>query len=187
MSQMNPLDWLLALLLAYSITRAALRGFFREAFALGGLILGFLLACWNYKIAAAHLAGLISSPELAQMAGFLLILFAIMALATLAGRLFRRSARAIGLGIVDRILGGLFGLIRGVILGLALLLAFAAFLPASPWIQNSLLTPYFLRADHAVSFVMPSELKLRLMDNLQHLKHKTPDWIKSGISSHTEY
>ncbi|MES2390856.1 MAG: CvpA family protein [Acidobacteriota bacterium] len=184
---MNPLDWLLALLLVYSIVRAVLRGFFREAFALGGLILGFLLACWNYQSAARHLSGLISAPALAEMAGFLLILFATMALATLAGVLFRRSAKAVGLGLVDRIFGGLFGLCRGVILGLALLLAITAFLPTSPWVQNSLLAPYFLRADHAVSFVMPSELKLRLIDSLEHLKHKTPDWIKSGIPSHTDY
>jgi membrane protein required for colicin V production len=109
-----------------------------------------------------------------------------MALATLAGALFRRSAKAVGLGVFDRIFGGLFGLCRGVVLGLALLLALTAFLPASPWIQNSLLAPYFLRADHAVSFVMPSELEVRLINSLEHLKHKTPDWIKSGISSHTD-
>ena len=185
MTQLNPLDWLLALLLTYSIVRAVYRGFFREAFALGGLILGFLLACWNYHTVAAHLAGLINSPSLAQMAAFLLILFVTMAIATLAGNLFKRSASAVGLGILDRIFGGLFGLVRGLVLGLSLLLAVTAFLPTSAWVQTSVLAPYFLRADHAVSFVMPSELKVRLLDGLDQIKHKTPDWIKSGISSHT--
>jgi membrane protein required for colicin V production len=173
---MNPLDWLLALLLVYSVVRAAFRGFFQEVFALGGLILGFLFACWFYRSAA---------PQLAEFAAFVLILIATMIVATLLGKLLRSTASAIGLGIADRLLGALFGLLRGGLLGLSLLLAITAFLPTAPWVQTSFLAPYFLRAAHAVSFVMPADLKLRLLDGLHHIKHTTPDWIKSGISSHT--
>jgi membrane protein required for colicin V production len=180
---MNPLDWLLALLLAYSVLRAAFRGFFQEAFALGGLVLGFLFACWFYRATAPRLAGLISSPPLAEFAAFLLILIATMLLATLLGRLLRRTASVIGLGIADRLLGAAFGLVRGALLGVALLLAVTAFLPAAPWVRTSFLAPYFLRAAHAVSFVMPHDLKLRLLDGMETVKHTAPGWIKYGISS----
>jgi membrane protein required for colicin V production len=182
---MNPLDWLLALLLVYSVVRAAFRGFFQEVFALCGLILGFLFACWFYRSTATHLTGLITAPQLAEFAAFVLILIATMIVATLLGKLLRSTASAIGLGIADRLLGALFGLLRGGLLGLSLLLAITAFLPTAPWVQTSFLAPYFLRAAHAVSFVMPADLKLRLLDGLHHIKHTTPDWIKSGISSHT--
>ncbi len=178
---MNPLDWLLAILLAYSVIRAAMRGFFQEAFALGGLILGFLFACWFYRLLAIDLKGLITSPQIAALAAFLLILAGTMILANLLGRILRHTASAIGLGFVDRLLGAVFGLLRGALLGVALLLAVTAFLPRSPWVENSHLDPYFLRAAHAVSFVMPSDLKLRLLDGLDHLKHTTPDWIKEGL------
>jgi membrane protein required for colicin V production len=104
-----------------------------------------------------------------------------MILASLLGRLLRHTASAIGLGFVDRLLGAVFGLLRGALLGVVLLLALTAFLPTAPWIENSHLAPYFLRAAHAVSFVMPSDLKLRLLDGLNHLKHTTPDWIKEGL------
>ena len=183
---MNPLDWLLGLLLLYSIIRAAIRGFFREAFALGGLILGFLLACWTYRAAATHLTGLITSPQLAQFAAFLLILVGVMLLATLAGKLLRSAASAIGLGFFDRLLGALFGLLRGCILGTALLMALTAFLPPAPWLSTSRLAPFFLRASHAVFFVMPSDLKSRLHDGAQRIKHTTPGWIKVVSSSHTD-
>ena len=183
---MNPLDWLLAMLLTYSVIRAAIHGFFQEAFALGGLILGFLFACWFYRSVAVDLRGLINSPQIAQLAAFLLIMTATLIVASLIGKLLRRTASAIGLGFADRLLGALFGLLRGAILGVALLLAVTAFLPAAPWIENSHLAPYFLRAAHAVSFVMPSDLRLRLLDGLNRMKHTTPDWIKYGISSHTE-
>ncbi len=182
---MNPLDWLLAALLAYSVVRAILRGFFQEAFALGGLILGFLFACWFYRSLAVDLRGLINSPQIAQLAAFLLILATTMILASLLGKLLRHTASAVGLGFADRLLGAIFGLVRGAILGVALLLAVTAFLPTAPWIENSHLAPYFLRAAHAVSFVMPSDLKLRLLDGLNRLKHTTPDWIKHGLLSHT--
>jgi membrane protein required for colicin V production len=62
-----------------------------------------------------------------------------------------------------------------------LLLAMTAFLPSAPWIENSRLAPYFLRAAHAVSFVMPSDLKQRLLDGLGHLEHASPDWIKGRL------
>ncbi len=110
---MNPLDWLLAILLAYSVIRAAIRGFFQEAFALGGLILGFLLACWFYRLLAIDLKGLITSLQIAELAAFLLILVGTMMVASLLGRLLRHTASAIGLGFVDRLLGAAFGLLRG--------------------------------------------------------------------------
>ena len=183
---MNPLDWLLAILLTYSVVRAVIRGFLQEAFALGGLILGFLFACWFYRSLSIDLKGLINSSQIAQLAAFLLILAVTTIVASLIGKFLRRTASAVGLGFVDRLLGALFGLLRGAILGVALLLAVTAFLPTAPWIENSHLAPYFLRAAHAVSFVMPSDLRLRLLDGLSRMKHTTPDWIKHGISSHTE-
>jgi membrane protein required for colicin V production len=182
---MNPLDWLLAILLTYSVVRAALRGFFQEAFALAGLIHGFLCACWFYQSAAGVLKGLITSVQLAQLAAFLLILAATMILATLLGKITRKTVSAVGLGFVDRLGGALFGLVRGALLAVAILLAITAFLPTAPWIQTSKLTPYFLRAAHAVSFVMPTDLRSRLLDGLDRAKHTTPDWIKHGLSSQT--
>jgi membrane protein required for colicin V production len=167
---MNPLDWMLAALLLYSVVRAAMRGFFREAFALAGVIIGFLLACWNYPNVALRMKGMVNSEPLAELSAFLLILTAAMLIATLIGRLLSKTASAIGLGFLDRLGGALFGLARGVLLAFALLLAVTAFLPAGSWTQTSLLAPYFLRANHVVSFIMPSGLRSRLTDGFQHIR-----------------
>ncbi len=182
---LNPLDWLIATLLLYSAIRAAINGFFREAFTLAGLLIGFPLACWYYRDGAHFLAGLITSPALAQFAAFLLILAAVTVAASLLGRLFRRGARTVGLGIADRIGGALFGLLRGAMIATAFLLALIAFLPSAPWVQTSRIAPYLLRGAHAVSFTMPRDLRLRLRASIGLLKHSSPDWIKSGLSSHT--
>ena len=182
---MNPLDWLILALLLYSAIRAALNGFFREAFTLAGLLIGFPLACWYYHPLAEQLRNLISTPTLAQFAAFLLILSGVTLTASLLGRIFRRGARTVGLGFADRLGGALFGLLRGAGIATAVLLAITAFLPTAPWVQNSLLSPYLLRAAHEVSFTMPADLRLRLRDSFQHLNHSSADWIKFGPVSHT--
>ena len=182
---MNPLDILLCLLLAYSVIRAAMNGFLRELFTLAGLLLGFPLACAFYHQGAHALAGLITTPALAELAAFLSILIGATIGASLLGRLFRRGARTVGLGVFDRLAGALFGLLRGAVIGGALLVAITSFLPAAPWVQASVLAPYLLRAAHAVSFTMPSEMKVQLWNTLRHLNHSSPGWIKPGLSSHT--
>ena len=171
---MNPLDWLLAALFAYSVIRAAMRGLLRESFALGGLIAGFFLACWNYRIAADRLRGVIDSPPLRDFLAFLLILLATMTVTAILGKLLSKSASAVGLGFLDRLGGAAFGLLRGALLVLALLLAMTALLPASARLQKemqtSLLGLYFLRANDAVCFVMPSSLRQRWTDGLQRIR-----------------
>jgi len=179
---MSPLDWILGILLAYSVVRAAVRGFIGECFALAGVVCGFLFACWFYRQGGAYLSGLISTPAMAQLAAFLLILIATIVVASLLARLIRHTARAIGLGFFDRLFGALFGLLRGVLLGISLILPIAAFLPNSAWVQQSLLAPYFLRAAHAVSFLMPGDLRSKLLDGLERIRHNTPDWVDSGSS-----
>lgn len=182
---MNPLDWLLAALLVYSTIRAAIRGLVRELFALGGLLVGFLLACWYYREAAQFVRGLVNSEPLADFCAFLLIVSLVMIAATLAGTLVRRAASAVGLTPLDRLGGAAFGGLRGLVLAMALLLAVTAFLPTAPWVQGSKFSPYLLRASHAVSFVMPRQLKRQLVEGLERIKHTTPNWINYGTSSHT--
>jgi membrane protein required for colicin V production len=175
---LNLFDWLLIAMLAYSTIVAFLRGIIRELFSLGGLIAGILLAAWNYHHAALLLSRLITTPATAQIVAFLFIVVGVMVLCTLVGKALNRTVHAIGLGFFDRLLGAAFGFLRGCLLGVAILVAVAAFLPQSQWIANSQLTPYFLAGAHAVSFVVPHELRQQILNGAEQLKHDAPDWIK---------
>jgi membrane protein required for colicin V production len=174
---MNLFDWILIVLLAYSTIMAFVRGIILELFSLGGLIAGILLASWNYKHVADLLSRLITTPATAQIVAFLLIVVGIMVLSTLLGKALNRTAHAIGLGFFDRLLGAVFGLARGCLLGVALLMAIAAFQPHSTWIENSRLSSYFLAGAHAVSFVVPHDLQQQILNGAQQIKHNAPDWI----------
>lgn len=173
-----PFDWLLLAILVYSTIRAFVRGIILELFSLGGLIAGILLASWNYPHVALLLSRFITTPSTAQIIAFFLILIVVMVLCTLLGKILNRTAHAIGLGFFDRLLGAAFGLLRGCLFGVAILMAVAAFLPQSQWLANSQLSPYFLAGAHAVSFVVPHDLRQQILDGAVQLKHNAPDWIK---------
>jgi membrane protein required for colicin V production len=177
LSTLNPFDWFLIAIVAYSTVVAFLRGFFRETFSLIGLIAGILLASWNYPILGVQLDRWIPWAT-AQIIAFLLIAIAVMVLCGIAGRLLNQTAKTIGLGFVDRLLGAAFGFVRGCLLGVAIMMAAAAFLPHARYIQKSQLSSYFLEGAHAVSFVVPTNLQQHIREGAIELKHSTPDWIK---------
>src|ERR1700678_1865793 len=175
---MNFFDGFLIAMLAYSTIIAFVRGIILELFSLGGLIAGILLASWNYSHIAAFLGRIITNPAAAQIAAFLFIVVGVMILSTILGKALNRTAHAIGLGFFDRVLGAIFGLARGCLSGVAILMAVAAFLPHSAWAENSRLSPYFLAGAHEVSFVVPHDLQQQILNGAQQLKHNAPDWIK---------
>jgi membrane protein required for colicin V production len=175
---MNLFDWFLIAIVAYSTVMAFLRGIILELFSLGGLIAGILLASWNYNHVAEFLEHLITTPATAQIVAFLLIVIGVMVLSTLLGKALNRTAHAIGLGFFDRLLGAVFGLARGCLFGVAILMAVAAFRPHSTWTENSRLSPYFLAGVHAVSFVVPHGLQQQILNGVQQFKHTAPNWIK---------
>jgi membrane protein required for colicin V production len=175
---MNLFDCFLIAILAYSTIVAFVRGIILELFSLGGLIAGILIASWNYGRLALYLEHFITSPSTAEIISFLLLVIGVMVLSALLGKALNRTAHAIGLGFFDRILGAVFGFGRGCLLGIAILMAIAAFLPHSTWIENSQLSSYFLAGAHAVSFVVPYDLQHRILDGAQQIKHNAPYWIK---------
>lgn len=167
----NAFDWLLVLILAWSVVLAFVRGIIRELFGLAGTILGLLLAAWNYSAFAAWLSRWITSALAAEIAAFLLIAVLVMAACTLLGRLVRGTARTVGLGFLDRLAGAVFGLLRGCVLGVGILMAATAFFPPQTLIAKSRIAPYFLAAAREVSFVVPQDLQRRITGGISSIRH----------------
>lgn len=175
---LNYFDWLLIAILACSTVMAFIRGLLIELFGLGGLIAGVLLASWNYPALAKVLERVITDGAIANVVAFLLIAVGVMILSALIGKALHHTADAIGLGIFDRLLGAVFGYLRGCLLCVAILMSITAFLPPSAAVAKSSLTPYFLAGAHAVSFVVPHDLRQLILNGAEQLKHTAPDWIK---------
>jgi membrane protein required for colicin V production len=167
-------DWFLVLVLATSTLAAFARGAIRVLLSLAGLIVGIVIASWYYPDVAQRLSRWIFSYVLCEFLAFLFLLVLVVTLFTLIATILSKTVKAVGLGFMDRLLGALLGAIRGALLGIAAMMALTAFFPESPWLENSLLTPYFLRGVHALSFVVPDHFEDRIAAGAKHLLHQTP-------------
>ena len=84
-------DWIILGFLVFSVAAAASEGFFHEAFKLAGLVVGYLLAAWQYHRLAEWFAPHLKSPWLGEIAGFLIMFFAVLMRCRLC-----RTDRALG-------------------------------------------------------------------------------------------
>lgn len=168
---MSVADWIILAFLAFSVIGAAMEGFFHEAFHLAGLVIGYLLAAWQYHLLAEWFAPHLKSAWIGEIAGFLIIFFAVLILAGFAGRIARWLMKKAGLSTIDRILGAVLGLLRGALVVAIVLTAMAAFAPAAKWLAQSQLAPYFLVGGRAAIWLAPSELRQRFYQGLDYLRH----------------
>jgi|SRR5579872_1205751 len=166
---MTVADWIIVVVIALSVVQAAISGFFHEAFGIAGLILGYLLAAWNYQRLAARYAPYLKSMWLGEIGAFLFIFLGVLIVAGIAGRITRHIVKEAGLSFVDRILGGALGLVRGILLVGVVLTSMAAFTPTSVWFEGSELAPYFLIVGRAAIWVAPPELRSRFYQGLDLL------------------
>src|ERR1039457_6721168 len=164
-------EWIILGFLVFSVIGAAMEGFFHEAFSLAGLVVGYLLAAWQYRRLADWFAPHLKSLWLGEIAGFLIVFFAVLLVAGLAGRIARWAMKKAGLSTIDRILGAVLGLLRGVLVVAIVLTAMAAFAPAEKWLAESQLAPYFLVGGRAAIWLAPSELRQRFYQGLDSLRH----------------
>lgn len=168
---LNAVDWLLLLVLVWSTIRGLIRGLIREVFGLVGVVLGLILAAWNYLAFAHWLSRWITSLVTAELTAFLLIAMGVLVICTLLGRLVHGTAHGIGLGFPDRLAGAAFGLIRGTLIGVFILITATAFFPPQAAISRSRLAPYFLAAAREVCFVVPQHLQRRITGGIAGVKH----------------
>jgi membrane protein required for colicin V production len=140
---MTPVDIILVAIVFISMLFGAIRGFLRESIALLGWLVGLWLA-WRYAPELEpYLGGALAGTELQVWVARLILLFAAVIAAWLIGSLLgyivQRSGLTLGL---DRMLGAVFGIVRGaVIVGFAVMLADAAQLRGEDWWKSSKLIP----------------------------------------------
>lgn len=167
---MSIADWIILGFLLFSVAGAAMSGFFQEAFGLAGLVVGYLLAAWQYHRLADWFTPYLKSPWLGEIAGFLIIFFAVLMVAGFAGRIARWAMKKAGLSAIDRLLGAVLGLCRGALVVAIVLTAVAAFAPAANWLDRSELAPYFLVGGRAAIWVAPPELRQRFYQGLDYMR-----------------
>ena len=136
------IDWAILVILLVSSLISLKRGFTKEAMSLATWIAALIIA----KLFSENLASLLSS-WLADGAhryavAFVLLFIATLIVGALINHLLGEFIRLTGLSGTDRALGMIFGLLRGIIIIVALLALGRVFALDQFW-QDSALVPYF--------------------------------------------
>ena len=135
---MTALDWILAAVLVFSLLLGALRGLVYEVLSVLGWAASFYAAQWFAPQVATLLPLQSASDPVRYAAAFVLVFIAAVFVAGLLAALLKRLVDAIGLRPVDRTLGAAFGVLRGIIMLLAVTVVMdMTALKSSAWWQES--------------------------------------------------
>lgn len=140
---MNLTDYLVILAVVVSAIVGAMRGFLREAVAVATWILALFIA-WHFSdLVEPHLGGLLAGSYVKPWAARIIIVILVLLLGAAIGALLGHFVRLSIFSGMDRFLGLVFGLLRGVVLlGVFVILGQLVRLDGEKWWTRSLLIPY---------------------------------------------
>lgn len=119
MVNLPAVDWILLAVLGLSLLLGLWRGLVQEVLSLAGWVAAFYLAQMYAPQTATWLPMEGSSQMLRYAAGFVVTFIAVLVATALVSWVVKKMVSAVGLGPIDRLLGSLFGLLRGVVILLA--------------------------------------------------------------------
>jgi len=119
MTMLTAVDWILLAVLGLSMLLGLWRGLVQEVLSLAGWVAAFFVAQIYAPQAAAWLPMEGSSQMLRYAAGFVTVFIAVLIATVLVSWVVKKLVSAVGLGPLDRLLGSMFGLLRGMVVLLA--------------------------------------------------------------------
>jgi membrane protein required for colicin V production len=171
---MNGADYLIIGVLTFSALLGLMRGFLREAIGVIAWLGGLWLA-WRYApLVEPLLGGALADPPVSTWAARAIIVIAVLVLGWLMAGTLSYLLRDSSLSLmVDRLLGLLFGLVRGaVVIAAVVMLAQFAQLDAMPWWKKSRLLPFTIEyAGWIQSF---AETGMKMLDAQAHTSPRLP-------------
>lgn len=144
---MNWADWALLAILLISCLISVKRGFVKEALSLAVWVLAFVIAVLFSGHLSTFLQDAISTPSLRQIVAFASLFVATLIVGALVNYLLGELVKITGLSGTDRLLGMLFGLARGVVIVMAILILLpqiVSSITSDSWWQQSVIIPHFL-------------------------------------------
>lgn len=160
---MTAFDFMVIGVVGLSTVFAFMRGFVRVAVSLAAWILAAIAALNYAELVGGLLPDLGETPVTRYVVAFALILVVVLLVGALLGYLLARLVRAVGLGFLDRLLGAIFGVARGVLIAVIIVLfAGLTTAPRTDWWQNALMSPTLTAAALALRPWLPKAWAGRL-------------------------
>ena len=140
---MTGIDWGILAVLAISAALSLRRGFVKEALSLVSWIAAFVIARIFSGNLATLLVDYIDTPSARWVVAFIILFAGTVAIGAMINHLVVEMIRITGLSSTDRVFGMVFGLVRGLLILVAIVygLQYTA-VPKDPWWQDSTLMPH---------------------------------------------
>ncbi len=162
---MTVFDYAVLAVVGLSILLSMMRGFVRETLALAGWVAAFFVAKTYTLQLVPLLPEAIPTETLKLLAGFVILFLATLLVTSLLAIALSEVFKKVGLGWLDRWLGAIFGLARGVIIvGVLVLLAGLTSLPQDARWRNAM---FSAPLEAMVLSILP--------------------WVPQGISRHIHF
>lgn len=160
---MTSFDYAVLAIIGLSMLLSMMRGFVREVLSLAGWVAAFFVA----KIYTLELVPLlpqsIPTESLRYLAAFLMLFLATLLVCSLLTIALSQIFKKIGLGWLDRILGAVFGVARGVlILGVLVFLAGLTSLPQDVRWRNAMFSAPLEAMVNSLLPWMPEQIAKRI-------------------------
>lgn len=153
-------DYAALTVVGLSALRGAWRGLLAEVFGLIGWVAAFFVACHYVGRLVPYIPANWPGGALTQwLLAFAAVMVGVVLVAGIVSALISRIVAASGLDGVDRSLGMMFGIVRGVVLVLVLVvLAGLTELPKQEFWRNAVLRPYAEQGVHKLKPLLPEVL-----------------------------
>jgi membrane protein required for colicin V production len=169
MPAVNWLDIVLGVILLISMLGGLRKGFSREIIGLAAALLGLLLASQFYRLAGRPLKPYIPQEALSSVAGFLIIFFGVLLVGSILSSIVRKILKTAGLSMIDRLLGAGYGLFRGSLIAIAIIVGLNTFTSSQAVVQSRM-APYLIEASTLIAKVAPRGLEDRMQQEYQKLR-----------------
>lgn len=144
---MNIADYVILGIVGFSLLLSLRRGFVAEAFSLTAWVAAFVVAKMFSNPLALLVGAHINPPSLRIPGAFVMLFIATLIVGGLIQRLLHELVKVTGLSATDRMLGVVFGALRGaLIVTVALgMLSRMTEMPNDPWWKHSTLIPEMMK------------------------------------------
>ena len=157
------IDVVILALIALSAILSLFRGFVAEALALASWLVAFWVAMMFYEELGQWLSQWIAVPSAQKVTGFALLFVCVLLLGAVVNYLAGKLVARTGLTGTDRMLGVIFGVVRGaVIVAILVLLAGLTPVPQDPWWQQSQFLGYFEELAMWMRDFLPPEISVNI-------------------------
>lgn len=150
-------------MVAASLLLGLWRGVVSELLALAAFVLAFFLAREFAPTVSGFFSGVLPDKNMQYLAGFAALFVGVLVVVGIIRLVVSFLLRAVGLGLIDRMLGAVFGMARGVLIVLvAVMLGGLTPLPKADWWRNAVLAPPLETAVLALRPWLPDSLSQKI-------------------------